>query len=112
MWLQQGLLGTEGVFSPGAELQRPAVNTVRPPTFSPVHRDSVLVPGVGFHQDHPVALVVVDHVVLHGDGRHHVQLISKVLHTRTCTHTAFNNNNKNQEDSRTLEGCIHDPTES
>lgn len=39
--------------------------------------------GVWFYYNHPVAFIIVDDIVLHGDGRHHIQLISKVLHTYT-----------------------------
>lgn len=41
----------------------------------------MLFSAVGFHYNHPVAFIVVDHIVLHGDGGHHIQLISKVLRT-------------------------------
>lgn len=50
------------------------------PTFTSAHRDAGLFPTVGFHQNHPIAFIIVDHIVLHGDGRHCIHLISKVLH--------------------------------
>lgn len=48
------------------------------PTFTSIQRAAVF-RTAGFHQNHPVALVVVNDVVLQGDGRHHIQ-VSKVLH--------------------------------
>lgn len=76
--LSQGLLGTKKVSETlilygGMFLRRRAALTlvIRRGPFT-----------VRLHQDHTIALVVVDHIVLHGDGGHHIELISKVLHTQ------------------------------
>lgn len=52
------------------------------PTFTCFLRAAVF-RTAGLHQNHPIALVVVNDVVLQRDGRHHIQIISKVLHKYT-----------------------------
>lgn len=52
-------------------------------TFTFVLRKFLILIVSCFHQDEPIPFVVVDHVVLHGDGRHHVELIGEILRRRT-----------------------------
>lgn len=80
VYVHQGALRGKGQLIIDCALGYQSCLTTTLPTFTSAHRDAGLFPTVGFHQNHPIAFIIVDHIVLHGDGRHCIHLISKVLH--------------------------------
>lgn len=55
-----------------------------PPTFACVFGSAPFFVVIGFHYNHAIPFIVVNHIVFHCNGRHRLTVINEVLHTKAA----------------------------